>query len=62
MTPNEREPYYRMSEDDHNRYNSQPEEELPLRRDSGIPAIKKTRGRQSTYRLIQISKTISSQH
>ena len=54
MTPNEREPYYRMSEEQ--------EEEMTLRRDSGIPAIKKTRGRQSTYRLIQISKTISSQH
>lgn len=62
MTPEEREPFNRMSEDDHNRYSSQQEEEMTLRRDNGIPAIKKTRGRQWSDRLKQINRTTSTQH
>ena len=46
MAPEEKEPYIHMSEEDHSRYSTQQEEEMTLRRDNGIPAIKKTRGRR----------------
>jgi hypothetical protein len=44
MTTEEKEPYVRMSEEDHSRYDSQQEEMMALRKNSGIPIIKKTRG------------------
>lgn len=44
MSAEEKEPYVRMSEEDHSRYDSQQEEIMELRKNSGIPVMKKTRG------------------
>lgn len=46
MSAEEKEPYVHMSAEDHSRYDSQQEEVMTMRKNSGIPPIKKTRGRQ----------------